>query len=212
MNDPGLSLFVPRFKSFLNLFLIALSFSCALAHANVDSAKKFIHGLIELSESQRQQKGSSSSEVKTKIKTLSDQVNFTSLAEKALTPRWNKLKASQRVDFMKTLQSLLEEVAYPQAKKIKANAADLHYAAMGSPQKVRVSGKIERSKKGEIINSDFEIVLHYAGGKITDVVLEEELLSKNLKRQFAKAFETQSFDEILTKMKNRLPSAKKTAP
>lgn len=187
-----------------------LSFAPArAASASIPLAEGFMHQLIDLAQLSREKGGEDSEESRKLVKTLSDQIDFEGLARLSL-PKWSKYTPAQRADFLKTLQELLEKVVYPMAKKISAKKDELHFGTVdGKDNQVRVDGRIEHEKDGEVIQDKIEIVLIYQKApKIVDAILEGEKISSNLKRQFGEALKKQSFGQIIEKMKKRVHEAK----
>jgi ABC-type transporter MlaC component len=195
------------------IFLIGLLSLTLSAQASLPKAQSFMSELIDLAQLSKDKAGARGDESAKIIKNLSSQVDFEALAKLALGSRWAKYPAKQKQNFLSTLQELLEVVVYPQAKKISAKKDDLHYTPSAkNAREVKVTGKIEHEKKGEIIQDEIDIVLIYAKAakdpKIVDAILDGEKVSANLKRQFDNALKKQSFAQIIDKMKKRVNEAK----
>jgi phospholipid transport system substrate-binding protein len=178
----------------------------------IKSTGDFFNDLIELSKLSKESQAAHTNETNVLIRRASDRVDFTVLSQKSLGAQWNKLSANQRKDFLATLQSLLEEVAYPQAHRLVLNQEgfEFEYIEHKVEPKIKIRGVIERKKRGEIVLEAVEIQLIYnaKSKKIVDAILEGELLTQNLKRQFDEALKKRSFAEILDLMKKRVAKAK----
>lgn len=177
-----------------------------MAHAqneSITAVKAFIEQLVDLS---------TGTQPKEKIKEASAKVDFQGLAQKGFGPaRWKSFKAADRTDFLNTFQDLLETVAYPKAKKISTQKDSLQYQAVaGKTSQVKVLGDIEREKKGELVKQKMEVVLQVSPSsqKIVDAVIDGELLSANLRRQFDAALKKKTFGQLIAQMKKRVADAK----
>lgn len=188
------------------------------ADTNVDRARGFLGDLIHLSELSRAKQGQQDDGSRKLVQSLSQRIDFELLAQRSLgKPRWSALKAQERKDFLGLLQELLEDVVYPQARKISSKAEALSFRSEGARKdQVLIEGTVERENKGEIVSTDLKVALVYdpKSHKILDAVLENEQISSNLKRQFDAALKKQTFAQILVKMKKRVQEAKgsTTAP
>ena len=196
----------------LSLSLAAAGALVPGARAGVPEAKEFMGGRVEVAQLSQSAGGKTNADSQAKIRALSARVDFEALGRRSLGARWKKISAAERADFLKTLQELLEVVVYPAAKKITVKSQDLGYhEAPGG--KVIVTGKVERDKNGERVVQDLEIGLIYdaKSKKIIDAVLEGEVFSANLNRQFTEALKKQSFASIIAKMKKRVADARATS-
>jgi ABC-type transporter MlaC component len=195
-----------------SLCLAAAGAGAPGARAGVPEAKEFMGDLVEVAQLSQSAGGKTNADSQAKIRALSARVDFEALGRRSLGARWKKISAAERADFLKTLQELLEVVVYPAAKKITVKSQDLGYReAPGG--KVMVTGKVERDKNGERVVQDLEIGLIYdaKSKKIIDAVLEGEVFSANLNRQFTEALKKQSFASIIAKMKKRVADARATS-
>jgi len=140
---------------------------------------------------------------------LSANVDFEALSKLAFGKRWPTFPTAQRQEFLKTLQNLLENVVYPEARKITAKTENLKFTEGATPTEVKVSGRLERERNGDLVISELNLSFLYTkGGKITDAVIEGERLSANLKKQFDAALKKQKFSDIIAKMKKRAEDAR----
>jgi ABC-type transporter MlaC component len=164
-----------------------------------------------VSESSKQTNGQQNESTTQKIKSVSSKVDFKKLAEKSLGRRWPNIKKTEKDEFLKVLQELLEVVVYPQAKKISVASSDIQYQLVsGAPPRVQALSLIEREKRGEKIKQKLEVVLIFdqKSQRIVDAVIEGEELSSNLKRQFDEALKKQSFASIIEKMRKKVKETK----
>lgn len=200
-----------NFRLMQNLVVALCLVSAFSAKAGLPEAKTFMTDLVQLAQKSKAQEGKADSQSDAQVKALSDRVDFAALAKKSLGARWAKTPLGERNDFLKTLQELLESVVYPNAKKIAVKPEDLDYKiAPKNPNQVNVIGHVTREKNGEMVNQSLEVGLIYdpKTQKITDAVIEGEVLSQNLKRQFTEALKKKTFAQIIEKMKKRVNEAR----
>lgn len=198
-------------RSLLALSLFA-GIAAQAAPSNIDVVKSFMTEIVNLSVDAKNTQGATNEESKKKIVQISQKIDFIQLAKRSFGARWSKFKESDRKDFIATFEQLLEVTVYPRAQKINAKGDSIKYAAMpGKSSVVQVKGQIEQERKGDIVQQDIELQLHVdpKTSKIIDVVIEGELLSKNLKRQFDEALKKKTFGEIISQMKKRVDESKK---
>ncbi len=200
----------------MRIFILAFVFSISLVaysqEAAVQTAESFIADIMGVAEFSRAGTGASSPESQQKIGAASAKVDFVSLAQKSFGAlRWKKFATAEREDFLKSFRELLEVVAYPKAKKFSARKESLKYKKLPKAGQVQILGQIEREKKGEVVQQKMELILFVdtKSQKITDAVIEGELLSSNLRRQFDQALKKKSFAQIIAQMKKRVEEAKK---
>jgi ABC-type transporter MlaC component len=178
--------------------------------AVMDKSKSFVSQLLELGQLSRATQGALSPESRKLIEGLSSQVDFESLASKSLgATRWKQIDSATRQDFLKTLQETIETVLYPRADRITTSLNEVRFEA--NPKAARnvvARTKFETEKQGEIVERDLEFELIFdAREKVVDAIIEGELVSANLKRQFDQALQKRSFEQILAQMKKRLADA-----
>lgn len=176
-------------------------------------AKLFVADLIELSKfSKAKAKLSTNAEAQKLLNKISATIDFEELAKTALGDRWNTLSETLKQDFLKTLRESIETLLYPRAHAISAPLSDIKFSSAESkPLNVKAKTRFESEKHGEIVERDLELELIYSKAKnrIVDAIIEGELVSSNLKRQFDQALKKRSFEELLTQMKQRLKDAQK---
>jgi ABC-type transporter MlaC component len=192
--------------------LLGTPFSQLKASPIVDRSKEFVSQLLELGKISKNTPESEENKKKSQalIEQLSKGVNFEALAKKSLGERWDSLRAETRTDFMQTLQETIETVLYPRAHRISAPLAEVEFKAHEKNKNhVIAKTQFEVERDGEIVERDleFELVFDVNGTSIVDALIEGELVSHNLKRQFDQALEKRSFEEILAQMKRRLKQA-----
>lgn len=180
--------------------------------AYLDQARSFMSELVEVSKLSKAKKGERAEDSDKLVREVSGKVDFVGLAQRSLGKRWWSLDKGERNEFLKTLQGLLEEVAYPQAQKIAVNAEDIDYQYVSQKKEpvVRLYGQFEREKRGEIVleKVESELVFDSKTKKIVDAVVEGETISTNLRRQFDEALKKKSFGQIVDLMKKRLAKAR----
>ncbi len=201
---------------FLGLCLICpMGLSAPQTNSLEAMARNFMKDLLEISDlSKKMVQGSSDLEnqKKQKLEQVSKQIDFVELSRASLGPQWKKISEPERKDFLATLQDLLQEVVFPLAKKISITSDQMDFSV--SPKfksQVKIRAKIEREKRGEIVQQELEVDLVYSKTKpenVIDAVIEGEKLSVNLRRQFDEALKKKTFSQILEKMKARVKDAR----
>lgn len=195
-------------KKWLAVVLLALAVPSQAAV--LDKSKSFVSQLLELGRLSRESKGVVTPGSRAAIRQLSAQVDFERLAAKSLGATWTKLSPAKRKDFMNTLQESIEVLLYPKADRLTASLGEVKFTLNPTkPRQVVARTKFESMKQGEIVEREIEFELVFdAREKVVDTLLEGELVSGNLKRQFDQALQKKSFDQLLAQMKKRLADAK----
>lgn len=191
-----------------------LALNAVAAPSSIEVAKGLMTEMVNISVDSKNTHGATTEESKKKIAQISQKIDFIQLARRSFGARWSKFKESERNDFIATFERLLEVTVYPRAEKINAKGESLKYTNVpGKANVVQVNGQIEQERKGDIVQQDIELQLHIdpKTSKVIDVVIEGELLSKNLKRQFDEALKKKSFSEIISQMKKRVDESKKAS-
>ncbi|MEO5667200.1 MAG: ABC transporter substrate-binding protein [Bdellovibrionota bacterium] len=195
-------------KSLLIFALMALAIP---SHAAVlEKSKSFVAQLLELGKLSREAKGALTPESKKSIQALSSQVDFQVLAAKSLGATWKKLTPAKRKDFLNTLQETIEVLLYPKADRITSSLNDVKFITTpAKPRQVNAQTTFEVEKQGDIIEKNIEFDLIFdAREKVVDTIIQGEMVSTNLKRQFEQALQKKTFDQLLEQMKKRVADAK----
>jgi ABC-type transporter MlaC component len=201
-----------NFRVFQSLLILSAFVSLSSFAADslfVGLARQFMKDLVEVSQDSKELGTLPNDSAKQKIKKVSDQIHFLSLAQMSFGKKWSGFSSQDKKDFLAVLQDLLETVAYPKAKKFSASLDEMLFVET-KPGQVMVSGRIEREKRGERVSEKFQILLIYSKNlkKITDAVIDAEKISSNLGRQFAEALKKKSFRAIIEQMRKRVANAK----
>lgn len=193
-------------KIFTIIGLLSLT---AQASSYTDLAQNFINQLIEFNTLSKQETKEAKAQADQLLKKTSQMIDIDQLALRSLGKNRSKVNDVQLKKFKGLLMELIEQSAYPKAKKISAKASQIKYTTGTQSDEVKITGKIEREKFGEIIENDFELVFYFnKTNKIFDAIIEGELLSSNLERQISKALEKKTFDNIINSMEEKLKSLK----
>jgi len=196
----------------LFLMLVSLPVFASVPAKDLTSiSRDFMFEIVEVANFSKTKSGQISTESQNRVKSVSAKIDFVALAKKALTPKWSKYSETEKKDFLATLQELLEQVVYPKAKNINVQSDDLKFESVpGKKGRIKVTAEVEREKKGEMVTQNIEIELIYdlKISKITDAVVEGELISANLKRQFDEALKKKTFSQIIEQMKKRVDESK----
>jgi ABC-type transporter MlaC component len=201
-----------KLSALLLLFVFFVSMGEAAEKVDLLSqAQDFVKELLELGKiSKDSQSLESNPQAKKLVEKLSSSVDFEALARASLGTRWTSLKPDLRSEFMATLRETIETILYPRAHRITTPLSEIQFSRnTKKAQNVIARTKFESEKEGEIIQKDLELELIFSknGKKIVDAVLEGELVSANLKRQFDQALQKKSMEQLLAQMKTRLKKA-----
>jgi len=177
----------------------------------MERSRSFVAQLLELGKLSRESKGVVTPDSKKAIQNLSSQIDFEVLASRSLGTTWKNLATAKRKDFMNTLKESIEVLLFPKADRITAPLNEVKFTVNPkATRQVRARTKFETTKQGEVVEKEIEFELVFDNReKVVDTILEGELVSANLKRQFDQALQKKTFDQLLTQMKTRLANAKK---
>jgi ABC-type transporter MlaC component len=199
-------------KKWLVVLLLALTIPSRAAV--MDKTKSFVSQLLELGRLSRESKGVLTEQSRAAIRNLSSQIDFEALAAQSLGGTWKNLSAAKRKDFLKTLQESIEVLLFPKADRLTASLGEVKFSqSPKSPRQVLARTIFETTRQGELVEKDIEFELIFdARERVVDTILEGELVSGNLKRQFDQALKKKSFDQLLQQMKKRLNDGKIKKP
>ena len=125
------------------------------------------------------------------------------LGPKTLGSHWEKRTPKEKENFLAILTRLFEKVAYPKSAKFFTDLQINYDNEIIKKGEAKVQTSMEHESEG-LIEIGFK--LHKINGKwlIYDVILDEVSLVLNLKAQFHKVIEEESFGELIKRMNERL--------
>ena len=137
------------------------------------------------------------------IKMANSLIHFSILGPKTLGSHWKKITSEEKENFLSILKKLFKKVAYPKSSKFFADLKIKYNNEMIKKEKAEIRTSMEHESEG-LIEIDYK--LHKINGKwlIYDVILDEVSLVSNLKTQFHKIIEEESFSELINRMSDRL--------
>ena len=137
------------------------------------------------------------------IKKANSLIHISILGPKTLGSHWKKRTPEEKEKFLSILTKLFKKVAYPKSSKFFADLKIKYNNEMIKKEKAEIRTSMEHESEG-LIEIDYK--LHKTNGKwlIYDVILDEVSLVLNLKTQFHKIIEEESFSELVNRMSDRL--------
>ena len=137
------------------------------------------------------------------IKMANSLIHFSILGPKTLGSHWKKITSEEKEKFLSILTKLFKKVAYPKSSKFFADLKIKYNNEIIKKEKAEIRTSMEHESEG-LIEIDYK--LHKINGKwlIYDVILDEVSLVSNLKTQFHKIIEEESFSELINRMSDRL--------
>ena len=130
-------------------------------------------------------------------------IHISILGTKTLGSYWKKRTPAEKEKFLSVLRKLFKKVAYPKSAKFFTDLEIQYNTETTKKGKAEVHTSMEHESEG-LIEIDYK--LHQIEGRwlIYDVILDEVSLVSNLKTQFHKIIEEESFNELINRMEKRL--------
>ncbi|MEE9165036.1 MAG: ABC transporter substrate-binding protein [Nitrospinota bacterium] len=137
------------------------------------------------------------------MKKANSLIHISILGPKTLGSHWKKRTPEEKEKFLSILTKLFKKVAYPKSAKFFADLKIKYNNEMIKKEKAEIRTSMEHESEG-LIEIDYK--LHKINGKwlIYDVILDEVSLVSNLKTQFHKIIDEESFNELINRMQKRL--------
>ncbi len=137
------------------------------------------------------------------MKKANSLINISILGPKTLGSHWGKRTPEEKEKFLSILTKLFEKVAYPKSAKFFVDLEIRYNNEMIKKGKAVIRTSMEDESEG-LIEIDYK--LHHIEGRwlIHDVILDEVSLVSNLKTQFHKIIEENSFNDLMNRMQKRL--------
>lgn len=130
-------------------------------------------------------------------------IDISILGPKTLGSHWGKRADEEKEFFLTVLTKLLEKVAYPKSAKFFVDLKITYDTEMIEKGKAEVRTSMEHESEG-LIEIDYKLHKINAKWLIYDVILDEVSLVLNLKTQFHKIIGEESFNELMSRMSDRL--------
>ena len=130
-------------------------------------------------------------------------IHISILGPNTLGSHWKKRTPEEKEIFLAVLRKLFKKVAYPKSAKFFVDLEITYNNGMIKKGKAEVRTSMEHESEG-LIEIDYK--LHKINGKwlIYDVILDELSLVVNLKTQFHKIIQEESFSDLMNRMQKRL--------
>ena len=137
------------------------------------------------------------------MKKANSLIDISILGPKTLGSHWKKRTPEEKESFLTVLTELFKKVAYPKSAKLSVDLEITYNNEMIKKGKAEVRTSMEHESEG-LIEIDYK--LHKINDKwlIYDVILDEVSLVLNLKTQFHKIIAEESFNELMSRMNDRL--------
>jgi phospholipid transport system substrate-binding protein len=185
------------------LAALVLFFGAELAQAS-GSAEDYVRAeQVELGTLLLQPKTASRDQ---KISSVMDRVfDFDSLAKRSLGDDWGPLNEAQRSEFKTLLEQLVKQSYRRNLDKTKG--WEVNYEKSTSVEggvRIPTVAKHKTDKRKDPVSVDY--LLHETQGqwRVYDVVIEGSSLVSNYQSQFRKIIRKKGFDELVSRMKNRV--------
>jgi phospholipid transport system substrate-binding protein len=137
------------------------------------------------------------------MKKANSLIHISTLGPKTLGSHWKKITSEEKEFFLSILTKLFQKIAYPKSSKFFADLKIKYNNEIIKKEKAEIRTSMEHESEG-LIEIDYK--LHKINGKwlIYDVILDEVSLVSNLKTQFHKLIEEESFSKLINRMSDRL--------
>lgn len=134
------------------------------------------------------------------------QFDFKEMARRSLGPEWRRRTPEEQTEFVRIFTDLLEK-AYVGRIESYTNEKFVYTGEKIEENYAEVNSKVITSK-GEEFKIDYK--LHLVGNewKIYDVVVEDISLVNNYRSQFNRVINESSFEELVSRMKQKLAETK----
>ena len=182
--------------------LLSTHANFAVAGAPADRVRETVDKLLTILKDPRLKGESKKTERREKLKEVINQrFDFTEMARRSLGPEWRRRSAEEQNEFVKLFADLLEQ-AY--LEKIESyNGEKVRYLKEREDNtNAEVSTKVV-DNRGQEFSLDYR--LHKVNGdwKVYDVVIEDISLVNNYRSQFNRVLAKGSFEELLTRLKEK---------
>jgi phospholipid transport system substrate-binding protein len=187
-------------------FLLVYPFN-AFADSPTVEIKTTVDQVIQiLTSPQLQGEGRKQERRKRLRETIFVRFDFQEMAQRALGAHWHRRTPEERAEFIRVFSDLLEQTyvdkieSYNNEKFIYMNERiDGRYAEVGSKM---------RTAKGEEFTLNYK--LHRVGEdwRVYDLVIENVSLMNNYRSQFNRIITSSTYDELVLKIKQKLPTSR----
>ncbi len=186
---------------FIFVFMIGNAYA-AYAGAPTDQVKQTIDKVLDILKNKELKRPEKTKERRTAIrKIVSERFDFEEMAKRSLGLHWRKRTPEERKEFVPLFADLIER-SY--IKKIEAYTDEKILYPVE-----RVNGEYSEVNTKVVTKRNVEIPIEYKllkkDGKweVYDVVVEGVSLINNYRTQFNKIIRTNSYEELVKKMKNK---------
>jgi phospholipid transport system substrate-binding protein len=136
-----------------------------------------------------------------------DHLNISVISERALGKFWAKRTAKEKEQFSQLLSELFIYVAFPNSGKFFSDLDWIYSEPEIEKGRALVPIQLTHKNEGEI-EIDFFLEKNSSDWKVVDVHLDGVSMRNNLRSQFYKIIGKNNFDELVTRMRNKLEESK----
>jgi phospholipid transport system substrate-binding protein len=182
--------------------LLSTHANFALAGAPGDRVRETVDKLLTILKDPRLKGESKKIERREKLKEVINQrFDFTEMAKRSLGPEWRRRSVEEQNEFAKLFADLLEQAYLERIESY--NGEKVQYLKEREDNaNAEVSTKVV-DNRGQEFSLDYR--LHKVNGdwKVYDVVIEDISLVNNYRSQFNRVLAKGSFEELLTRLKEK---------
>lgn len=139
-------------------------------------------------------------------------LDFRELAQRALVKHWDGIAPTKRAEFVSTLRELVERNYIDQMNgspnyKLSWDKEDL------KPTEATVQAQLNTMARGKplTVAMEYRLVHKQRGWVVYDVVTDEQSLLETYRAEFNKVIKKDSFDALLSKLKQKLAEKKQNS-
>lgn len=140
---------------------------------------------------------------KTAVQQANAVLDIPGVGQRALGKHWQVRTEAERAEFIALLEELFIKVAYPKTATFftdyKIDVLDERIN--GARAMVRTT--VHDPKEGEIA-VDYQLIQHNGDWRVRDILLDDVSLVINLRSQFNKIISTDSYDELLRRIREKI--------
>lgn len=136
-------------------------------------------------------------------------LDFRELAQRALAKHWTGIQPAKRAEFVATLRQLVER------NYIDSMNSSANYKLNWQKEEVKgsdatVLAQLTTMARGKPVNvaMEYRLIHKQRGWVVYDVVTDEQSLLETYRAEFNKVIKKESFDALLTKLKQKLEEKK----
>lgn len=186
----------------ISLILLALMATSATAGEPADQMRHTIDSVLDVLKNKELKKPERTKERRSAIrKLIDDRFDFEEMAKRAMAMHWQKRAPDEKKEFIALYSDLLER-SY--IKKIEGYTDEeiIYTGEIIEGEYAVVKTKI-RTKRNVEIPIEYRLLRKSNKWEVYDVVIEGVSLVNNYRTQFNKIIRSQSYQELVKRMKNK---------